>query len=39
MTQYRLLAEMILPAGMLDWFELRDALIENVNGANVLHIS
>ncbi len=38
MTRYRLLAETILPTGMLDWFELTDVRITDNAGVNVLHI-
>ena len=38
MDQYRFLAECLLPAHMLDWFELMDVRIENKKETKVIHL-
>ena len=38
MEQYRLLAECLLPAHMLDWFELKDVRVEVKGDTQVVHI-
>ena len=38
MEQYRLLAECLLPEGMLDWFELKDVRIELKDCMKVFHL-
>ena len=38
MEQYRLLAECLLPEGMLDWFELKDVRVKLNDGTKVVHL-
>lgn len=38
MEQYRLLAECLLPAHMLDWFKLKDVRVEVKGDTQVVHI-
>lgn len=38
MEHYKLLAECLLPEGMLDWFELKDVKIEMDGETKVVHI-
>ena len=38
MEQYRLLAECLLPAHMLDWFDLQNVCVEKKDDTQVIHI-
>ena len=38
MEQYRLLAECLLPAHMLDWFDLQNICVEKKDDTQVIHI-
>lgn len=38
MEQYRLLAECLLPAHMLDWFELKDVRVELKGATQIVHL-
>ena len=38
MEQYRLLAECLLPAHMLDWFDLQNVCVEKKDNTQVIHI-
>lgn len=38
MAQYRLLAECLLPAHMLDWFDLKNVRVEKKVGTQVIHL-
>ena len=37
MEQYRLLAECLLPARMLDWFDLKNVRVEKKGDTQVIH--
>ena len=38
MEQYRLLAECLLPAHMLDWFDLKTVRVEKKGDTQVIHL-
>ena len=38
MEQYRLLSECLLPAHMLDWFDLQNVCVEKKDDTQVIHI-
>lgn len=38
MEQYRLLAECLLPARMLDWFDLKTVRVEKKGDTQVIHL-
>ena len=38
MEQYRLLAECLLPAHMLDWFDLKNVRVEKKGDTQVIHL-
>ena len=38
MEQYRLLTEFLLPAHMLDWFDLQNVCVEKKDDTQVIHI-
>ena len=38
MEQYRLLAECLLPAHMLDWFDLQNVCVEKKDSTQLIHI-
>ena len=38
MEQYRLLAECLLPARMLDWFDLKPVRVDNKGDTQVIHL-
>ena len=38
MEQYRLLAECLLRADMLDWFDLQNVCVEQKDNTQVIHI-
>ena len=38
MEQYRLLAECLLPAHMLDWFDLQNVCVEKKDDTQIIHI-
>ena len=38
MEQYRLLAECLLPARMLDWFDLKTVRVEQKGDTQVIHL-
>ena len=38
MEQYRLLAECLLPAHMLDWFDLKNVRVEKKDDTQVIHL-